>query len=248
MRTCRDMRSNSQTTPGFHPEFGYLCSSGRKRGSIRLAAAFVTSAMVLAGSMVLFGLADRSADASDQVLAAATIDDTQPGLAAGNSMLATMQPRREMPAVFDAERRSPYAGRGCDDLVSSFLDHGCRANANAPRKRRAGRSGHRVATVMIGSVATPSPPAEDAPIKPTGETAITSTPSIPLPVARPTVMAATAMTAPKPKITQSRDLNPPRKEAAVDAYARVDDSERDGNAPRLAGFPSLFGGGLFGLR
>jgi hypothetical protein len=219
---------------------------GRKRGSIRLAAAFVTTAMVLAGSMVLFGLADRSADASDQISAAATVDDAQPGLAAGNSMLATMQPGPEISAVFDAERRSPYAERGCDDLVSSFLDHGCRANANAPRKRRAGRSGHRVATVMIGSVATPSPPAEDAPIKPTGETAIASAPSIPLPVARPTVMATA--TAQKPKITQSRDLNPPRKDAPVDAYARVDDSERDGNAPRLAGFPSLFGGGLFGLR
>jgi hypothetical protein len=107
MRTCPDMRPSSQSTSSFHPEFGYLCPSGRKRGGIRLAATLVTSAMVLAGSMVLFGLADRSADASDQVLAAATIDDTQPGLAAGNSMLATMQPGREMPAVFDAERRSP---------------------------------------------------------------------------------------------------------------------------------------------
>jgi hypothetical protein len=130
--------------------------------------------------------------------------------------------------------------------VSSFLDHGCRAKA--PRKRHAGPSGHRVATVVIGSAATPSAGAEEAPIRPTGETAITSTPSIPLPVARPTVMAATAMTAPKPKVIQSRDLNPSRKEAAVDAYARADDSERNGNGPRPAGFPFLLGGGLFGLR
>lgn len=246
MRTCRDMRSRCQSTPSFHPEFGYLCPSGRRRGGIRQAAALVTSAMVLAGSMALFGLADRSADASDQVLAAATIDDAQPGLAAGNSMLATMQPGSEMPAAFDAEQRSPYAERGCDDLVSSFLDHGCRAKA--PRKRHAGRSGRRVATVVIGSVATPSSGAEDARLQPRGANATASTPSIPLPVARPTVMAATPVTAKKPKITQSRDLDPPRKDASVDAYARADDGERNGNAPRLAGFPFLFGGGLFGLR
>src|SRR5580700_9802426 len=88
MRTCRDMRSSSQSTPNFHPEFGYLCRSGGKRGGLRLAAALVTSAMVLAGSMVLFGLANRSADASDQVSAAATIDEGQGGEVAANSALA----------------------------------------------------------------------------------------------------------------------------------------------------------------
>jgi hypothetical protein len=246
MRTCRDMRSSSQSTPNFHPEFGYLCRSGGKRGGLRLAAALVTSAMVLAGSMVLFGLADRSADASDQVSAAATIDDGQGGEVAANSALAALQSGSALPATVDAEQRSPYAERGCDDLVSSFLDHGCRANA--PRKRRAGRSGHRVATVVIGSVAAPAPGADDTAIQPTGLNAMASAASIPLPVARPTVIAATTVTAQKPKIMQSRDLNPSRKDAPADAYARADDNARDSNAPRLAGFPFLFGGGLFGLR
>jgi hypothetical protein len=246
MRTCRDMRSSSQSTPNFHPEFGYLCRSGGKRGGLRLAAALVTSAMVLAGSMVLFGLANRSADASDQVSAAATIDEGQGEGVAENSALAALQSGSALPVALDAEQRSPYAERGCDDLVNSFLDHGCRANA--PRKRHAGRSGHRVATVVIGSAAAPAPGADDVAIQPTGVNAMASAASVPLPVARPIVIAATTVTTQKPKIIQSRDLNPSRKDAPGDAYARPGVSARDGSGPRLAGFPFLFGGGLFGLR
>jgi hypothetical protein len=244
MRTGNDMRSSPQSTPNFHPEFGYLCPSGRRRGGLRLAAALVTSGMVLAGSLMLFGLADRSADAGAQILAAATIDDAQPGEIAGNPTLATMQAGAEIAAAVDAQQRSPYAERGCNDLVSSFLDHGCRTNA--PRKRHAGRPGHRAATVMIGAVASPSPGAEATPLRAAGETAVASTPSIPLPATRPTFTAAA--TAQKPKVVQSRDLNPSRRDAAANAYARADDNERNGNRPGPDGLPFPFGGGLFGLR
>jgi hypothetical protein len=208
------------------------------RFGIRVAVAFVTLGMLLGGTMVLLGLTG----ASDQTMASA-IDDAQPDTAVGGSALDAMQVELAVPAASEAGHGSSHQRDACNDLVSSFLDHACRSTE--PRKRHAERVNHKVATFVIGRVE--APPAESAPEQPADNVvAAAPTPSIPLPVARPTITAATKVAAQKPKSAQSRDLDPTRKDAAITAYAQADNGP-NGGSPRNIGFPLPFGG-LFGLR
>ena len=235
MRNSSGMHLLPRSASNVHPEFGYLCASGRIRRRIRLAATCATIA-ALSGFLFLFVVAGRSADARDQALASAQSERFESEFA-----LAAFQSGTMGATAAGAERSASPARAACDDLVNGFLDRSCRTSEH--RRRHGERSNHRVATVVIGRADAPSPAADAEVQTAAADSQAAVAPSeaeaVPAPVKR------TASTAAKPKIAHAPKLMAAPAVTSASAYA---DDPRASRTPPRDAFPFPLGNGLFGSR
>lgn len=227
MRTSRVMRWIPKASSGSHPEFGYLCPTGRARVGLRLVATVGTAALAFGAAVLLFDLADRTADASDHALAAAMRDVPPERSTAGS--LAELQ--SDWTAFASRIRHPPQ--QACNDFAHAFLNASCRSTA--ARKHRAN---HRPATVLIGD-------ADESAAAPEVGGSLASSPApgastIPLPIARPAVAIA------RPPLAQNRGSKPTRLDVAPGTVAANEDAMAGGSA--RAAPAALPFGGLLGFR
>jgi hypothetical protein len=192
-------RSDGSAAPDFHPEFGFLCPSARKRRGVRLATAIVVTALAIGATM---GLAVAyHPDVTRPATMAPPIDEPPPAEAA-------------VPAADATRAHESCKGDAAQDLAAFFLSPACRSNK--PHARHGARAANHVATVIIGrtealptpAAATPAPVAGSGPPQAGGGNA-----------EKQANVAALERTAPpkklKPKTTASMALAAPAP--AVDA-------------------------------
>ena len=192
-------RSDGSAAPDFHPEFGFLCPSARKRRGVRLATAIVVTALAIGATM---GLAVAyHPNVTRPATMAPPIDERPPAEAA-------------VPAADATRAHESCKGDAAQDLAAFFLNPACRSNK--PHARHGARAANHVATVIIGrtealptpAAATPAPVAGSGPPQAGGGNA-----------EKPVNVAALERTAPpkklKPKTTASMALAAPAP--AVDA-------------------------------
>jgi hypothetical protein len=138
-----------QAVPKFHPEFGLLCPSPRRRRGMRLAALCALTAMAIGATM---GLAVARWPASGE------------GLAAGSEPMNSSPLAR----VSGSGAGTSTAHKACKpekvdsfpDLLALFLAPDC---GPSNRVRHGAREANRVANVIIGRTdAAPAPTAEAA--------------------------------------------------------------------------------------
>jgi hypothetical protein len=161
--------SDWSSAPDFHPEFGFLCPSPRRRRSMRLVVASVMAGMAIGATIELAVAHWRDGDAA-QSPAPGWIDDER--LAAG----AVIQAVPDIPVP--AGRPSTSAA-GADDLTvtrsqafcndagakglaAAFLNPTC--GSEKPHARHPARTTYRVATVIIGRTESPPAAAESTPV------------------------------------------------------------------------------------
>jgi hypothetical protein len=225
------MRFTSQDQSGLHPEFGYLCPTGRLRAGIRVLATLTTTALAFGGALLVFHLVNGPADASDHALAAATFNAeaaTNPG--AMNELQSDWSASDE---AHTARAPAAHDQSTCTEVGRAFLDAACRSTPT--RKHHAGRVIHKPMTVFIGRADAP-----DADALAGRDVATAPAPSvIPLPVARP-VPAKTGVNALTPAVAQAHPQKPARPDAPAGALAAND--ARAPSDPRLAPFGFPFGG------
>jgi hypothetical protein len=151
------------STPDFHPEFGVLCPSPRRRRSMRLATICVMAGLVT-GATAKLGIAQWS-DSVVGLMAptAEPLGDRSPveEAALGLPEFAAFPPRAA--SDNDLSKGAP-AQSSCKNLSTSFLDPTCRSEK--PHARHAARATYRVATVIIGRPPAPPPPALAADVAP----------------------------------------------------------------------------------
>jgi len=152
-------RSHSDwpAVPDFHPEFGLLCPSPRRRRSLRLVVLSVVTTMAIGATM---GLA--VAHWPDGEGLASTVQPME-GPAGKLGIPASATQRSEIAAGVDAlpaanAHESCKAGAG--DLATFFLNPTC--GSSKLHARHGGRAGNRVATVVIGR--TDAAPATQTPV------------------------------------------------------------------------------------
>jgi hypothetical protein len=124
-------RSDWPAAPDFHPEFGFLCLSPRRRRVLRLVMLSVATAVAIGATMRLAGAhwPDREA---------ATAQPTDAPLAAAVSATG-----------MDASRlHESCKPDGVRDLVALFFNSAC--GSGKLHARHGGRAPNRVATVIIG--------------------------------------------------------------------------------------------------
>jgi hypothetical protein len=139
-------RSDWPAVPDFHPEFGFLCPSPRRRRGIRLAVLSMATTVAIGATMGL-AVAHRT-DGSGPASAAQPKDG---------------QPSAQVPApAVDATRlHETCKGDAAQDLAAFFLNRTC--VSNKPHGRHGARTANRVVTVIIGRTdATPAPVAATA--------------------------------------------------------------------------------------
>jgi hypothetical protein len=156
------VRPDGPSTPDFHPEFGILCPSPRRRRGLRLALICVMAGMAF-GATARLGVAEWrdsvsgvTAPTAEPIGDQSPADEVAPGFSefAGSSMPAS-----------DSDRSQRTAAQSfCKNLSASFLNPTC--HSEKPHARHAARAAYRVATVVIGrSPAAADPaPASAAPI------------------------------------------------------------------------------------
>jgi hypothetical protein len=200
-------RSDWPAAPDFHPEFGFLCPSARRRRGLWLAAAIVAITLAI-GTTMGFAVAHRT----DGIGVASTAQPTdEPPLADA-----------AVPAVDATREHESCQGDLAQDLAAFFLNSVC--GSNKAHAKHGARIANRVATVIIGRA--------DAPPAPTAETpapaaAIESSQAgggnaeKPSNVATAAIERTTAPKRPKARSTASTGLaaNTPAADAAVSAYA-----------------------------
>jgi hypothetical protein len=123
--------------PDFHPEFGLLCPSPRRRRGIRLAVFCIVATMAIGATMGL-AVARWPAGGDGAVPAAEPIN--------GQSLV-----RVSAAGVDAAPGRGSCRSDKVDtfkDLLGLFLDPVC--GSNKPHVRHGARAANRVATVVIG--------------------------------------------------------------------------------------------------
>lgn len=151
-------RSDWPAGPGFHPEFGFLCPSPRRRRAIRVAVLSIATTVAIGATM---GLA--VAHWSDGGGQASQTTDRQPpaGVLAHPANLS----KRSLPvAGVDASPVTPVSVTlrhetchgGAIDLAALFFDPAC--GSRRFHARHGARANNRVATVILGRVdAAPDP-------------------------------------------------------------------------------------------
>jgi hypothetical protein len=137
-------RSDRPSVPGYHPEFGLLCPSPRRRRVMRLGVLSIATTIAIGATMGL---------------AVARWPDRD-GLA------ATAEPMNERSQVPAAAIEAVRAHESCKtdptgDLAAFFLKTAC--GSSKPHARHAGRAANRVATVIIGRTDIAPEPTEVAP-------------------------------------------------------------------------------------
>ena len=209
-------RSDWPAAPDFHPEFGFLCPSVRRRRGLRVATAIVATTLAI-GTTMGFAVAHRTD---------------------GTGLAATAQPTDEPPladvaiSAADATRQHESCkGDAAQDLAAFFLNSTC--GSSKPHAKHGARIANRVATVIIGRA--------DAPPAPTvAATAIELSPVGGGNAEKSANLATAAIerTAlpkkPKAKVSASTGAaaNAPAVDAAVSAYASVPQSRLQSYRPQ----------------
>jgi hypothetical protein len=134
-------RSHWPAMPDFHPEFGLLCPSPRRRHCIRLVILSLATTMAIGATMGL-AIAHRTD---------------------GQGPAATVQRTDERPPAGDAAARVPESCKAdvATDLAWFFLGPACAPNK--PHARHGARATNRVATVILGRI-NAAPTSSAAPI------------------------------------------------------------------------------------
>jgi hypothetical protein len=130
--------------PDFHPEFGLLCPSPRRRRGVRLAALCIATTVAIGATM---GLAVARWPANG--------DGATPTVEPIGG-----QPLAQVPATGVETASGPCQPDKVDsfkDLLGLFLDPVC--GPNKPHARHGARAANRVATVIIGRKDAPAPSA-----------------------------------------------------------------------------------------
>jgi hypothetical protein len=233
-RAMSTSRSEWPSAPDFHPEFGLLCPSARKRRGIRLVTASLIAGMAIGATIELAVAHWRDSDVA-QSRAANSIDEEP------STQGTAIQPVLDIP-VASAPPPASTADTGeltvirsqvlCKDigatgLAAEFLNPTC--GSVKPHARHSARTTNRVATVIIGHAGAPAPAAaEPTPgavaVGAAGKALIPTTQAVERPVPPPK----------KPKAAPSAPiaLAPPtrvvaQQDAGSMAYAA---------APRLGGY------------
>jgi hypothetical protein len=129
-------RSGWPLGPDFHPEFGLLCPSPRRRRALRLATVAVLAVLGIGATMGL-AVAHRT-DGEGLAAALLTVQEQLPARPFDISA---------NPGDVTRAQASCQAGAS-EDLAASFLNPSC--GARKPHARHGAREANRVATVIIG--------------------------------------------------------------------------------------------------
>ena len=133
--------ANGSAAPDFHPEFGCLCPSARKRRGVRLATAIVVTTLAI-GVTMGFAVAYHP-DVTRPATMAPPIDEPPPAESA-------------VPAADATRAHESCKGDAAQDPAAFFLNPACRSNK--PHARHGARAANHVATVIIGRTeALPTP-------------------------------------------------------------------------------------------
>ena len=195
-------RSDWPAAPDFHPEFGFLCPSARKRRGLRLAVAFLATTLAI-GATMGFAFEHRT----DEVGAAATAT-------------ATEQPLPQATPAPDPTR-VPETCKGdvVQGLASIFLNNNSPCGSSKPHARHGARVPNRVATVIIGRTqALPAVSAATA-VEPSQVDSGKAEEPASATIAAPERTASPKK--PKSKTTAMALADSPAVGAAVSAYASV---------------------------
>jgi hypothetical protein len=194
-------RSDWAVAPAYHPEFGFLCPSARKRRGLRLAAALVATTLAI-GATMGFAVEHRT----DEVGPVAT--------AAAEQALP-----QATPAADPIRARETCKGDLNQGLATFFLNINSPCGSSRPHAKHGARVVNRVATVIIGRTEAPpeaSVPAADEPSQVDSgkaEEPASATPATPERTVSPKK--------PKSKTTAMALAASPAVSAAVSAYAAV---------------------------
>ena len=123
--------------PDFHPEFGLLCPSPRRRRALRLATVAVLSAALGIGATMGLAVAHRT-DGEELAAALLTVQEQLPARPFDISANS-----REVTRA----RASCRAGTS-EDMAALFLNPSC--GARKPHAKHGARETNRVATVIVG--------------------------------------------------------------------------------------------------
>jgi hypothetical protein len=216
MSSCR---SDWPAAPDFHPEFGFLCPSARRRRGLRLATVIVATTLAI-GTTIGFAVAHRT----DGVGLASTAQPTDEPPVAGIAAPTADAPRQHETCQGDVAQ----------DLAAFFLNSAC--GSNKPHGKHGARIANRVATVIIGRADAPAPTAaiESSQVgggnteKPANVATAANDRAAPPKKAKAKASAATALAA-----------NEPAVDAAVSAYAFVPRSRLQSYQPYGDPFRSI---------
>jgi hypothetical protein len=257
--------SDWPSTPDFHPEFGLLCPSPRRRRSMRLAMACVIAGVAIRATMELAIAHWRDSDAASPVVS--SIDREPPVEDAAVPTISDVPVISVPHAASTNDAGAATATRtqgvckevGVKDLAAEFLNPTC--GSGKPRARHATRTTNRVATMIVSRIEPVPAAAEPAPVTQATVEPPRAAVSAALKVAASTTQPVErAMPSPrKPKIAPNAAivLAPPTREpiqpeAGFSAFAAVprlgrgyDDGPAD--ASRAAAPPS-FGSPFGGIR
>jgi hypothetical protein len=213
-------RSDWPSAPDFHPEFGFLCPSARRRRGLRLATVIVATTLAI-GTTVGFAVAHRT----DGVGLPSTTQPTDEPPVAGIAA----------PTVDAPRQHETCQGDVAQDLAAFFLNSAC--GSNKPHAKHGARVANRVATVIIGRA--DAPPAPTAAIESSqvggGNT------EKPASVATAAIERTAPPKKPKAKASPATALaaNGPAVDAAVNAYASVPRSRLQSYQPYGDPFRSI---------
>jgi hypothetical protein len=218
-------RSEWAARPDFHPEFGYLCPSPRRRR--RLRPVLVAAAAVLAVGATMALAAAHRGDADGPALTVQS--DT------GADAIQASTPAAEVTAA-PAPPQDTCKAAASGDPAGSFLGLHCRSS-KPHTVRHGARAAYRVAVVILGRRDAPPAPAEAATVVAPGNEPAEK------PVAAPAPLAHATPHPKKPRADVAgfgRELG--RQDATVNAYAYDPYYERYRSDSLQRGFGGWFGG------
>jgi hypothetical protein len=256
-RPLSALRTDWPSTPDFHPEFGLLCPSPRRRRGLRLAMVCVMAGMTIGATMGLAIAHWRDGDAASPP--ARSFDEerlTLPGNAAFPPIDIPVVPIPASASTAGADEAAAARPQGVctdpgvKDMAAAFLNPSC--GSSKSHVRHVARATYRVATVVIGRTdvtAAETAPVAVAAIEPPRAPAgvmLKSVPSTTQPIERP------ALPRKKVKVVTSAPivLTPPAgeptpQEAGFSAFAATPwpgrSDRRPADTSRAAGLQILGG-------
>jgi hypothetical protein len=258
--------SDSPYAPDFHPEFGLLCPSRRRRRSIRLAMVSVIAGMAIGATIELAVAHWRDGDFAQSPVATAVDEES---LAEGTAIqavpdipVALARPSTSAAGAYDltATRSQAFCkDTGAKDLAAEFLNPAC--ESVKLHARHSAQTTSRVATVIIGRAESSSAPAAAGPMPVTvsavessytvvsaGKTVIPTAQLVErrVPPKKPKAAPST------PIVLASPNREPAQKDAGSFAFAAVHRSgtgyyDRPGDIFRGAAMPPSSGGPFGGI-
>jgi hypothetical protein len=219
------VRPDGPSTPDFHPEFGILCPSSRRRRRLRLILTCVMAIMAFEATAKLGVAGWRDSVSRVTVPTAGPIGDQSPGeaVAPGLSEFAAFPSM----TTSDTDRSKRLSAESfCKNLSTSFLDPTCRSEK--PRARHAARAAYRVATVIIGRSPSPPPPVVASDPAPASATPIDQRHAVAAGTNKTTALMAQSVDRPvrpakNPKAAPSAptvlDAEPKQEDVGINAYA-----------------------------